>query len=359
MKTLPTTLWRATAILALCNAPAEAQTYQQVWADELNGSISSAWQVETGGGGWGNNEKQFYQAANASVVNGNLLITARKQNVGGLPYTSARMITKGIKEFTYGKIEARLKLPLGLGLWPAFWMLGGTISSVGWPACGEIDIMEHINSENRIYGTPHWDSNGGHAEYSDSAVTTPADYHVYSVEWDASSIRWFLDGTQYHSMSIQNNAGSTEEFHRPFFLLLNLAVAGNWPGQTVDESKLPTTMYVDYVRVYQKSSTPPPSLLLQAEASSAMSGVQLEGCSDTGGGQDVGWIDTNDWLAYSNINFPTSGSYTIEYRVASPGGGRISANLNAGARQRSHSGHRRLAELGHRGPNRTRQCGHL
>ncbi|UOQ53099.1 carbohydrate-binding protein [Hymenobacter cellulosivorans] len=336
MKKTFTTLWRAAAFLALCHVPAKAQTYQQVWADEFNGSISSSWVFETGGGGWGNNEKQYYQRANATVVNGVLQITAKKETVGGMPYTSSRMITKGLKEFTYGKMEARIKMPMGQGLWPAFWMLGGNINQVSWPACGEIDIMEHINAENKIYGTPHWDSNG-HAEYGGSVATTPADFHVYSVEWDASSIRWFLDGVQYHVMSIQNNTGSTEEFHRPFFLLLNLAVAGNWPGQTVDESKLPATMFVDYVRVYQKTSTPPPttsSLTIQAENYSAMSGVQLEGCSDTGGGQDVGWIDTNDWMAYNSINFPTSGTYTIEYRVASgASGGRVSADLNAGAIQ--------------------------
>ncbi|MCB2407311.1 family 16 glycosylhydrolase [Hymenobacter sp. BT178] len=334
MKKVFTTLWRAAALLALCHVPVKAQTYQQVWADEFTTGISSNWVFETGGGGWGNNEKQYYQRANATVANGILQITARKENVGGMPYTSSRMITKGIKEFTYGKMEARIKLPLGQGLWPAFWMLGGNISQVSWPACGEIDIMEHINSENKIYGTPHWDSNG-HAEYGGSATTTPADYHIYSVEWDASAIRWYLDGVQYHVMSIQNNVGGTEEFHRPFFLLLNLAVAGNWPGQTVDESKLPATMYVDYVRVYQKTSTPPPtsSVTIQAESYGSMNGVQLETTTDTGGGQNVGYIDAGDWMAYNNINFPTSGTYTIEYRVASPSGGTLSSDLNAGSIQ--------------------------
>ncbi|WP_375437452.1 carbohydrate-binding protein [uncultured Hymenobacter sp.] len=333
MKTTLRSLLGAVACALLSHISVQAQTYQLVWADEFNGSISPDWQFETGGGGWGNNEKQYYQAANASVANGNLLITARKQTVGGMPYTSARMITKGRKEFTYGRMEARMKLPLGQGLWPAFWMLGGNISTVSWPACGEIDVMEHINSENKTYGTPHWDSNG-HAEYGGSIVTTPQDYHVYSVEWDASAIRWFVDGTQFHMMSILNNAGSTEEFHRPFFLLLNLAVAGNWPGQTVDESKLPATMYVDYVRVYQKTGTTTPTTTqIQAESYGSMNGVQLENCADTGGGQNVAYIDANDWMAYNNVNFPTSGNYTIEYRVASPSGSRLSADLNAGSTQ--------------------------
>jgi len=337
MKKTFTSLLSALAITALCGTAAHAQTYQQVWADEFTTGISSSWQFETGGGGWGNNEKQYYQAANATVANGILQITAKKQSVGGMPYTSARMITKGIKEFTYGKMEARIKLPLGQGLWPAFWMLGGNISQVGWPACGEIDIMEHINSESKIYGTPHWDSNG-HAEYGGNTTTTPADYHIYSVEWDASSIRWFLDGVQYHVMSIQNNAGGTEEFHRPFFLLLNLAVAGNWPGQTVDESKLPATMYVDYVRVYQKTNTPTASsITLQAESANVNNGMVVENCSE--GGQNMGYIDQGDYLVWNNVNFPTSGNYLVEYRVASgASGGTISSDLNAGSIQQGNTG---------------------
>lgn len=327
----------AAALALLGHSTAHAQTYQQVWADEFTNGISSSWVFETGGGGWGNNEKQYYQRANASVVNGILQITAKKENVGGMPYTSSRMKTQGLKEFKYGKIEARMKLPLGQGIWPAFWMLGANINTVSWPACGEIDVMEHINAENKVYGTVHWDSNG-HAEYGGNIITTPQEYHVYSIEWEPSYIRWFVDGTKYHEINITNGTGSTEEFQRPFFLLLNLAVAGNWPGQTVDESKLPATMYVDYVRVYQKTTTttPPPttsSVTLQAEAYSAMNGVQTEATTDTGGGQNVAYIDAGDWMAYNNVNFPTSGTYTIEYRVASPSGGTLSSDLNAGSIQ--------------------------
>lgn len=337
MKHRFTSLLGAAALCVLGSASSHAQTYQQVWADEFTNGISSSWVFETGGGGWGNNEKQYYQRANASVVNGILQITARKENVGGMPYTSSRMKTQGLKEFKYGKIEARMKLPLGQGLWPAFWMLGSNINTVSWPACGEIDVMEHINAENKVYGTVHWDSNG-HAEYGGNLITTPQDYHVYAVEWEPTYIRWFVDGVKYHEINISGGTGSTEEFQRPFFLLLNLAVAGNWPGQTVDESKLPATMYVDYVRVYQKSgtTTPPPtgsSTTIQAESYSSMNGVQLETTSDTGGGQNVAYIDAGDWMAYSNINFPTSGTYTLEYRVASPSGGTLSSDLNAGAIQ--------------------------
>lgn len=322
------------AALLLLGTPrlTQAQTYQQVWADEFTNGISSSWQFETGGGGWGNNEKQYYQAANATVVNGQLQITARKQSVGGMPYTSARLKTQGFQAFTYGKMEARIKRPIGQGLWPAFWMLGSTIGSVGWPKCGEIDVMEYVNTDPKVYGTAHWDSNG-QADYGNSLTTTD-DYHLYSVEWTPTYLRWFVDGTKYHEMDITNGTGGTEEFQQPFFLLLNLAVAGNWPGQTVDESKLPATMYVDYVRVYQLVAPATSSLTLEAESANVNNGMVVENCTDAGGGQDMSSIDAGDYLVWNSINFPTSGTYTIDYRVASgANGGTISADLNAGSIQ--------------------------
>lgn len=340
MKMKPTSLLTLSAAAFLLLGPAAAQaqtpTYQQVWADEFTTGISPSWKFETGGGGWGNNEKQYYQAANATVVNGELQITARKQTVGGMPYTSARMTTQGLKEFTYGKMEARIKMPIGQGLWPAFWMLGANINTVSWPRCGEIDVLEHVNIDNKVYGTIHWDNNGGHAQYGGNTTVTTADYHVYSVEWAPTAIRWYVDGVKYHEADITNGINSTEEFQRPFFLLLNLAVAGDWPGATVDESKLPATMSVDYVRVYQLMNAPAPApaaTLIQAEAYSSMKGVQVETTTDTGGGQDVGYIDAGDYMVYNNITFPTTGTYLLEYRVASPSGGTVSSDLNAGAIQ--------------------------
>lgn len=237
--------------LAVVAAPATVFT-NLVWAEEFDGNSvnSSNWGYDLGGGGWGNNEKEYYQAANATVTNGNLVITAKKQRVKSNAYTSARLKTQGKREFTYGRVEARIKLPMGQGLWPAFWMLGANISSVSWPACGEMDIMEHINTENKIYATIHWNNNG-YASYGGNTTSTPADYHVYAIDWDAASIRWYIDGVQYHEANILNNINGTEEFHKPFFIILNFAVGGNWPGQTIDESKLPANMFVDYVRVYQ------------------------------------------------------------------------------------------------------------
>lgn len=232
---------------------AAAASYQLIWSDEFDGSSvnTSKWSFETGPGV--NNEKQYYQSSNATVSNGNLVITAKKQPVNGWPYTSARMNTAGHFTTQYGRIEARIKLASGQGLWPAFWMLGNNIGSVGWPKCGEIDIMEQVNTSNTIYGTIHWDANG-HVSYGGNTSTTITDYHVYAVEWDASSIRWYLDGNQFATANILNNINSTEEFHNQFFIILNMAVGGDFPGQTIDESKLPANMYVDYVRVYSISN---------------------------------------------------------------------------------------------------------
>lgn len=252
------------AALLLVSAPAaRAQSWNLVWSDEFDGTSvnTSNWSFETGGGGGGNNELEYYtNGSNATVSGGMLTITANRSS-GGLScwygtcqYTSARMVTRGKREFTYGKIEARMALPVGQGLWPAFWMLGTNIGSVGWPACGETDIMEHINSESQVYGTIHWDA-GGYASYGGSTgVSNPAAFHVYTIEWTPDSIKWFVDGAQYHEANIQNNINSTEEFHRSFFILLNLAVGGNWPGSPNGSTPFPARLYVDYVRVYEQGS---------------------------------------------------------------------------------------------------------
>lgn len=226
--------------------------YQLVWQDEFNGTRldTANWNFETGNSGWGNHEQEYYQAANAKVANGVLKIIAKNLTVSFPYYTSSRITTKGKREFLYGKMEAKIKIPLAQGLWPAFWMLGANIDAVGWPACGETDIMEHINTDSLIYGTMHWDDNE-HAQYGGNTSTTPTAWHVYSVEWDSASIRWYVDGIKYWEGNISNNIKSTEEFHKPFFLLLNLAIGGDWPGQVIDDTKLPASMTVDYVRVWQ------------------------------------------------------------------------------------------------------------
>lgn len=328
MKRLLSLVRPALAGLLMATASLAHAQWQLIWSDEFNGSIGPNWVFETGSGGWGNNELQYYRRENATIENGALVITARRENFGGASYTSARMKTQGLKTFRFGRIEARMKLPNFLGAWPAFWMLGANLPQVGWPASGEIDIMEHVNAENRVYGTIHWqDANNRYASYGGNTATTVTDWHVYAVEWDTNAIRWYVDGTKYHEVNIANGVNGTDEFQKDFFLLLNFAVGGNWPGFNVDNAALPAKMYVDYVRVY----APVWARQIEAENFSAQAGVQTEPCSE--GGLNVGWIDTNDWMAYNSINFPTSGNYRVEYRVASLNGGTLSLDLNAGTIQ--------------------------
>lgn len=241
-------------VLAGCTQVRE-KPWNLVWSDEFNYSglpDSASWINEVGR--IRNNELQYYtqrRLENAVVQNGNLLIIGRKESFDSAEYTSASITTDGRHAWTYGKVDARIKLPEGQGLWPAFWMLGQNIHQVDWPRCGEIDIMEHINTENTLYGTAHWD-NGSHIS---SGGTTPCDvsqYHNYSIEWDKDSLRWFLDGRRYHGVCIKDSINSTSEFHKPFYIILNLAIGGDWPKDPDSLTIFPDTMMVDYVRVYQK-----------------------------------------------------------------------------------------------------------
>lgn len=256
-------------LLLFCIVSVKAQNWGLVWSDEFNtSSINTAnWKFETGAGGWGNNELENYttRPENASISNGNLMIIARKESYNGSNYTSARMKTQGLQKWTYGKIEARIKLPATKGVWPAFWMLGENITQVSWPKCGEIDILEHVNLEPKINGTIHWDNNG-HAQYGGDTACDVKNYHVYGIEWDNQTIKWTLDGKKYKDANIKNNINSTDEFHNPFFILLNMAVGGNWPGSPDGTSIFPDTMFVDYVRVYQQTTDVSPISLAMVSA---------------------------------------------------------------------------------------------
>jgi beta-glucanase (GH16 family) len=267
-----------------------AVTYQLVWSDEFNGtSVNTAnWNIDNGNPNV-NHELEYYQGANATVTGGNLVITAKQQSMGGQPYTSAKLNTYGKFSVTYGRIEARIKLPMVQGTWPAFWMLGNNINTgAGWPKCGEIDIMEHVNTSNSILGTMHWDGGNGHVQYGSSTTSTPGDYHVYAVEWDNSGIRWYVDNTLYVTGNIANNINNTGAFHLPFYIILNLAVGGDLPGSTVNNGALPTSMYVDYVRVYSMntSSAPPIGQTITLKGSnnlyvSSENGTQAMTCNRT------------------------------------------------------------------------------
>jgi beta-glucanase (GH16 family) len=226
------------------------------WSDEFDkdGSPDPAnwgFDLGTGSGGWGNNELENYtnRQANAIISNGTLKIIAQKESYNGSAYTSARMLSYNLYNFQYGKIEVRAKLPASTGTWPAIWMLGNNLSSVGWPACGEIDIMEQSGSQkSTIYGTMHYPTEAG--QYGDGSTTTIPDastaFHVYSALWTPSYIRLSIDGTDYYSLS--NYAGLP--FNQPFFIILNVAMGGNFGG-AVDPAFTTDSMVVDYVRVYK------------------------------------------------------------------------------------------------------------
>lgn len=233
-----------------------------LWAEEFNytgAPDAGNWNMETGGGGWGNNELQTYTDSeeNAYVDNGVLTITAIEESAG--EYTSARMTTKNKFDFQYGRIEARIKLPYGQGMWPAFWMLGANIDEVSWPYCGEIDIMEMVggdNKDNTCHATLHWwnDTDNSKADYGESYSLSNGifadDFHVFKVEWDSGEIRAYMDDVQYYTVAITD--ADMSEFHKDFFIILNLAVGGNWPGDPDGTTVFPQNMQVDWVRVYSE-----------------------------------------------------------------------------------------------------------
>ncbi len=249
--------------LSVCNS----QCYELFWSEEFNYTgfpDQDIWTYEVGGGGWGNNELQYYtefDADNAWVENGVLTIKAIKENFGGREYTSARLITKDKFEYRYGRLDARIKMAYGQGIWPAFWTMGENFSDVGWPACGEIDIAEFTGgtaTDNRIIANPIWDHNGSYASYPGNVYLESGifadDFHIFSLEWTTTSLRWYLDGVQFHVMTITDPALS--EFHKDFFILLNMAVGGNLPGAPDGTTVFPQAMEVDYVRLYKQDSPP-------------------------------------------------------------------------------------------------------
>ena len=236
---------------------------QYLWHDEFDGETidTSKWTFEigTGASGWGNNEWEYYTSRkeNAYVKDGVLHIRAQKEDYEGQKYTSARMLTKGKFAFKYGTVEARIALPTGKGIWPAFWMLGQNIDEVSWPACGEIDIIETINDENIVYGTHHWQYNGNHATYGNntkdyygtSKELDITQFHTFKMVWNEKLIAMYVDEFKYQEIDIESAKDGLEAFHKPQFFILNVAVAGNWPGFEVDDSQFPNEMLVDYIRV--------------------------------------------------------------------------------------------------------------
>jgi len=253
--------------------PAPPPTWTLSWSDEFDGPAGAAvdgtkWVAETGGQGWGNQEKEYYTAGTANAAldgGGRLVITARAEPAnspytcwyGTCRYTSARLLTKSRFEPTYGRFEARIRIPRGQGLWPAFWMLGADIDQVGWPRCGEIDVMENIGREPfMVHGTMHgpgYSGGNGIGGSFSSSESFADDFHVYVVEWTAGELRWLVDEKEYKRATPTNlPSGAAWVFDHPFFLLLNVAVGGAWPGDPDATTVFPQQMLVDYVRVYRR-----------------------------------------------------------------------------------------------------------
>ncbi|MEV6376878.1 RICIN domain-containing protein [Micromonospora musae] len=263
-----TTVGLSVALVATTQAPAVAAPGAVTWSDDFNGPAGTPpdqnkWKYDIGGGGWGNNELQYYTSSTRNAAldgNGNLVITARRENpanhscwYGSCQYTSARLLTAGTFAQAYGRFEARIKIPRGQGLWPAFWMLG--TSSNSWPDRGEIDIMENVGREpSTVHGTLHGPGySGGNAVTGQTSLPggqALADaFHTYTVDWAPDSITWYLDGVQYSRKTPADLRGNRWVFDHPFFMIMNVAVGGNWPGSPDGTTVFPQQMVVDYVRV--------------------------------------------------------------------------------------------------------------
>lgn len=271
----------ALAGLALClGAPsmARAQSAQVpasgwalVWSDEFNGPDGSSpdpqkWTVANNGSGFGNRQLEYNtdRPINVHQEKGNLVLTARKEDYTGADgvsrsYTSARMETAHHFDWTYGRFEARIKIPKGRGVWPAFWLLGSDVATVGWPACGEIDIMENIGSEPaKVHGSLHGPSYSGDSPLT-GAYSLPEgmsfgdDFHVYALEWEPRELRFYVDGHLFETQTVDSIPSHKHwAFDHPFFLLFDVAVGGYWPGNPDETTQFPTSMLVDYVRVYKR-----------------------------------------------------------------------------------------------------------
>nr|WP_030500005.1 glycoside hydrolase family 16 protein [Micromonospora purpureochromogenes] len=258
------------ALTVVPHSPAIAAPGAVTWSDDFNGPAGAApdaskWRYDIGGGGWGNNELQYYTNSTRNAAldgNGNLVITARRENpsgyscwYGSCQYTSARLLTNGTFAQAYGRFEARIKVPRGQGLWPAFWMLGNDIGTNPWPGSGEIDIMENVGyAPSTVWGTLHGPGYSGGSGVG-ASTSLPggqalADaFHTFAVDWAPDSITWYLDGVAYSRKTPADIGGNRWVFDHPFFMIMNVAVGGNWPGSPDGSTTFPQTMTIDYVRV--------------------------------------------------------------------------------------------------------------
>lgn len=254
------------SLLVSCSAPSAAKItppegYTLLWSDEFDGKEIDLknWTYDLGAGGWGNGEAEYYtnRPENARIENGMLVIEALQEKYEGSYYTSARLKTQGLQTFQYGRIEARVKVPTGKGLWPAFWMLGANFPTAGWPDCGEIDIMEYIGKEpDLIMGTAHGPGYSGAlgiTKWNRQTFNIADDFHTFAIDWQEGRIDWYFDGQLYHSVTREDVGQRQWVFDQPFFVILNLAVGGQLPGPIGLDVTFPKQYLVDYVRVFQKT----------------------------------------------------------------------------------------------------------
>ena len=257
----------AAGVAYAVTAPAaSAATGDVIWSQEFNGAAGSApdpavWSYDTGAGGWGNNELQTYTTSRSNSQldgNGNLVITARREGSG---YTSARLHTNDKVELRYGRIEARIQIPRGQGIWPAFWMLGGDFPQTSWPSSGEIDVMENVGYEpHRVHGTVHGPGYSGGSGitgmYQHPQGWSFADtFHTFAIDWRPGQITWFVDGVQFHQVTRASVGSNAWVFDKPYFLILNVAVGGSWPGYPDASTTFPQQMKVDWIRVLDNGAT--------------------------------------------------------------------------------------------------------
>lgn len=340
--------------------------WELVWSDEFDGPEidSSKWTHEVNAWGGGNNELQYYTARpeNSFIQEGTLRIRAIKETFTGPEgtrgYTSARMVTAGKGEWRYGRIEARARMPLGQGLWPAIWMLPTDWVYGGWAASGEIDIMEYRGNEpNRVHGTLHYGGPWPANTYSGDVYEGPdfsQDYHVFTVEWDEMEFRWYVDGVHYLTQTnwFSTAADYPAPFDQRFHIILNVAVGGNFlPDPPPNADYFPQEMSVDWVRVYRRLAEPyhgvPFQIPVRIEAehfnrggndigyrdlTSSQRGsgfretesVDIQASTDTGGGFNVGWVEPGEWLDYF-VETAVASLWTIDVRAASNNNGGIIA----------------------------------
>jgi beta-glucanase (GH16 family) len=313
-----------------------------VWDDEFNQPDGSSpdptkwgYDIGNGSGGWGNNQQEYDTARtnNARIVGGQLVIESDRESYNGFNYTSARMNTKGKWSWTYGRMEARIKIPRGQGIWPAFWMLGTNIDSVNWPTCGEIDIMENIgktSDQGTEHGTIHGPQGGG--DYNGGSgvggtYTLPGgaaladNFHIYAIEWTPNQIKWFLDNNQFFTATPASlPGGGTWVFTQPQFFILNVAVGGNWPGNPDGTTVFPQQMLVDYVRVYQQTAPLAISVAAQPNGNMTLTWptnivchLQVQTNSVVGGN----WSDLPGTTSPYVVT-PDPNQSAVFYRLASP-----------------------------------------